>query len=146
MSKLPVHQRPCRNLQRGQPIRLHRPGSGPFRPYPCLQAAIAPSRMDAPRPPLETVRGMGLGDQPRRICGGAPRQMIGKGQHIPRQHPPHQSRTDRNGPAPNRAEICATERETPAPSASLRACGYSQRGLTTSSVHSTVPPCRHRTR
>lgn len=71
------------------------------------------------------MRGMGLG-QPRSGIGfGIARKIGGQRQQITQQNPPHQaSVTARNGPAPNRADSCATSTVTGSgPSSARSAAG-----------------------
>ncbi len=73
---------------------------------------------------VETVRRMRLGQQVDGITTPTRGQKIGQRDQIPRQHPPHQTVTDRNGPGPNRAETWATANVTGAgPSAARMAAG-----------------------
>lgn len=67
---------------------------------------------------------LGTKAQGKREWLRLPCNRAGKGKHITDLHPPHQDGiTLRNGPAPKRAESCATDTLTPAPSAARNAAG-----------------------
>ncbi len=79
--------------------------------------------MQTPKAAQVPMCGMGLGHPRGRIRPRIACQIGRQRQQIPQQNPPHQANvTARNGPAPNRAESCATSTVTGAgPSAARSA-------------------------
>lgn len=92
-----------------------------FSQHPRQQAAVAPYRMRAAKPPGVAVRGMGLRQQQVQKCRAVgrrpPRQQLRGGRQICHQKSAHASDQEmvqlRNGPGPNRSDSCATAIENP---------------------------------
>lgn len=68
--------------------------------------------MGAPGAAVEPMRRMRLGQQVHGVSPPPSGQQVSQRDHIPNQHPTHQTVTSRKGPGPNCRDSCATDTVT----------------------------------